>query len=396
MWSGSDGRRLCAGAETLDEHPVTETAIAHGHRLLLELRENGPDDARTGEDDLRAFRLEPDDFAPAVGVPRPVQLDLAIDLREVEDRAVDDVRVVRREGVLDGRDVRHAAAHPDDGVRLRAPVEPRQVGADRGQRLVHDLVPDRAVQAELVRIADGADVHAESLVDPGALAEGELRAAPARVEDDRRAVAGAEARDGSEIGEPALVLAGDHVDRDSGRGLDRREHVAGVARHPQPGRADRDDRDRVVALRFVDHPGDGGHGPLDRGWRDRTRLLDPFAQPAHIRSVGDGAEARAVALGDVELHRVRPDIDHRVALGTIADEGDEALRIARVQVARQAGLADGLEHRGLVLRFDRDRLRRLAVRDDVRHLGGAAVDLVADASLVHPDRPDRAAATERC
>src|SRR4029079_3896867 len=112
MWSGSDGRRLCAGAETLDEHPVTWPAIAHGHRLLLELRENGPDDARTGEDHLRAFRLEADDLTPALGGPRPVQLDLAIDLGEIEDRAMDHVRVVRREGVLDGRDVRHAAAHP--------------------------------------------------------------------------------------------------------------------------------------------------------------------------------------------------------------------------------------------------------------------------------------------
>jgi hypothetical protein len=145
----------------------------------------------------------------------------------------------------------------------------------------------------------------------------------------------------------------------------------------------------------VDHPGDGGDGPLDRGRRDGTRLLDPFAQPADVRPVGDGPKARAITLGDVELHGVRADVDHRVALRAIVHEPDEPLRVARVQVPRQAGLADGLEHRGLVLRFDRDRLRGLAIRDDVRHLGGAAVDLVADASLVDLDRPDRAAAAER-
>ena len=65
---------------------------------MPELSHDLAHDAGAGEDDLRPRRLEPDDRAPALGVERPIELDLALDLVDVDLGEVDDVRVVRSPG----------------------------------------------------------------------------------------------------------------------------------------------------------------------------------------------------------------------------------------------------------------------------------------------------------
>ena len=92
--------------------------------------------------------LQADDLAPLVGGARPVELDLAVDLGAVEHGSLDDVGVVRREAVPDGGEVRDGAAHADERVRPRPPVEPREVGRDRLERRGERLVGDDAVEAE--------------------------------------------------------------------------------------------------------------------------------------------------------------------------------------------------------------------------------------------------------
>jgi hypothetical protein len=73
---------------------------------------------------------------------------------------------------------------------------------------------DDAVEAVLLRVAHCTDVDAEALVDSPAAAEGELRAASARVEHDERSVAQPESGLHGEIREPALFLARDDFDVD--------------------------------------------------------------------------------------------------------------------------------------------------------------------------------------
>ena len=92
------------------------------------------------------FGLEADDRAALSAVARAVELDLAVDLGSVEHRALDDVRVVRRERVLDGGEVRDRAAHADERVRARPAVEPGEVGGDRA-RAASDHALDTARRA---------------------------------------------------------------------------------------------------------------------------------------------------------------------------------------------------------------------------------------------------------
>src|SRR5206468_498040 len=88
----------------------------------------------------------------------------------------------------------------------------------------------------------GADVDAEALVDLRLAAEGELRAAAARVEHDERA-AYVEPCDGRQIGEPRLLLARDHVDADATALAHGIAECRAVRRVAQAGGADGRDRD---------------------------------------------------------------------------------------------------------------------------------------------------------
>src|SRR5579862_3321 len=122
---GSD-ELLAAGrrrSEPLDEDAVPQPAVTDGELAAVELPEHRSDDQRPREDHRGPRRLEPDDRAPLVGGSTPVELDLAIDLLSVEDRSVDDFGVVGGELVLHRREVREGAAHADESVGARAPVE---------------------------------------------------------------------------------------------------------------------------------------------------------------------------------------------------------------------------------------------------------------------------------
>ena len=130
---------LDSGPEALDQQAVAEAAIAHGERLLAQLLHHRPDDAGAGEDDVGSLRLEPDDRPARLDIARPVELDLAVDLGPVEDAALDDVRVVRGQGVLHRGDVRDRAAHRHQRVGSGATVDPGEVAGDRGEGVGKDL-----------------------------------------------------------------------------------------------------------------------------------------------------------------------------------------------------------------------------------------------------------------
>src|SRR3954453_9845678 len=91
--------------EAIEEQPVAQTAVAHGQRVAPEQAQHGANDAGAGQDHLGAVGLQPDDLPSLVGGSRPVELDLAIDLADVEHGALYDVGVVRGQRVLDRREV---------------------------------------------------------------------------------------------------------------------------------------------------------------------------------------------------------------------------------------------------------------------------------------------------
>ena len=94
---------------------------------------------RAGEDDLGARRLQPDDRPAPCRVQAPVTLDLSIDLWPVQDRSLDDIRIVAGQAVLHSSEVRHGAAHCHNCGRSCPPVEARQVSRDGRHRLRDDV-----------------------------------------------------------------------------------------------------------------------------------------------------------------------------------------------------------------------------------------------------------------
>ncbi len=116
--------------------------------------------------------------------------------------------------------------------------------------------------------------------------------------------------------------------------------------------------------------------------------VEVLAETRHLGAVDDGPPPPAgVALADVELDRVRPDIDHRIARRPISNECRKAPRVAGVDVGVEANAADSGDDGGRVLRLDRDRPRTSSVRHHIGGLGRAAAQGVADAPLVDRDRP---------
>ena len=194
---------------------------------------------------------------------------------------------------------RAAARRPSS---LRSPCAPREYRLGDGAR-----------EPEPLGEAHRADVDAEPLVDPDAVAERELRAAAAGVEDDERAVAQRQRGAHRQVGEAALLLAGDDLDADAAALPRSRRAPRRVRRDPQPGGPDRRDRHGTCRRGLLGHAGDRLHGARDRLGRDRARLLEALAEPRDLGAIGDRRHVpSALALADVELDRVRADVDDRV------------------------------------------------------------------------------------
>ena len=121
-------------------------AVAHGEALLAQLLHDRPDDAGTGEDDFRPLRLQTDDGAAGLRIPRPVELDLAVDLGTVEDGPLDDGGIIRGEAIPDRGDIGHRAAHRDQRVGNRAPVDAREICRNRRHGLAQHVRRHGSVQ----------------------------------------------------------------------------------------------------------------------------------------------------------------------------------------------------------------------------------------------------------
>ena len=235
------------------------------------------------------------------------------------------------------------------------------------------VVGDDAVEAEAVGVRRGADVEAEALLDPFALAERELGAAAAGVEDDERPSADVELGRRGAVGEPRLLLAGDHLDADTAALAHHLDQLGGVLGLAHPRGRDRGDLGDAGGARLLDHADDRVGGSPQRLRLQRARLLQPLAEPGHLGAVEDRAPGvPGVALADVELDGVRADVDHREADGIEPEHRLEPSCEADVRPVGELQLADGCDHERGILRLDGDRARRPMCGRDLRQLGHAA------------------------
>ena len=251
-------------------------------------------------------------LAALLGGARAVELDLAVDLRAVEDGALHDVGIVGRELVLHRGEVRDGAAHrrrapPAPAVRRAARGRPRSPRAPRAS----ELVGNDPVEPELLGEPHGADVHAEPLVDPSSVAERELRAAAAGVEHD---AASPRPRPSPEIAATYASRASSSPEITSTSTPERARtastNAALFGGDPQPGRSDRRDRLDPAPLRLLAMPAIASTVRSIALGLEPPGLLEALAEPRDLGAVDD-RPPRAVGapLAEVELDRVRADVD---------------------------------------------------------------------------------------
>ena len=287
---------------------------------------------------------------------------------------------------------------PTSASGVGRPSSARGRRRSRRARRGSGLGRDDAVEAVPLGVAHRADVHAEPLVDPAAAAEGELRAAAAGVEHDERAPRETEPGPHREVGEPPLLLAGDDLDLDAGAVLHRVDERARccarcAARRCRPRRSR---RRRSAAPR---RPCPRSRRPSAPSAPRRSRPSRARPSPRRVTSARSTIvrHAPSAPLADVELDRVRADVDDRETLRPEPDERREAARVAHVREARRARARARSRSPVGVFRLDRDRARCLAVGAHLGELRHAAVDGVVGAPLVHlhgaqasgPDAPAR-------
>ena len=215
-----------------------------------------------------------------------VELDLPVDLGAVEHRALDDLRVVGRERVLTA--ARFVTRRPSRRGRPAPGGRRARARSARSRRAPRRARPRRRpVEAEALGEPHRADVDAEPLVDTVAVAERELGAAAAGVEDDERA-----RRPGRAPESPRGRRAGPPPRRRSPRS--RRRCAPGprrgtrrrCGRDPQPGRAH--GRDRPTPFRRASSA-IAAIASIVRsiGPASSRPSLEPLAEPRDLGAVDD-------------------------------------------------------------------------------------------------------------
>ena len=129
--------------------------------------------------------------------------------------------------------------------------------------------------------------------------------------------------------------------RTAGPRLHGLDELGAVGRRSQTCGADRGDRLGRESPCFVRHRGDRGARSLHRRRLEHPCLPQPFAQPRHLGAVDQlspGSVRRP--LGEVELHRVRADVDDPVPACPELDERLEPPREAHVRARPQPELLD--------------------------------------------------------
>ena len=194
---------------------------------------------------------------------------------------------------------------------------------DRGEGVVQHVGRDGAIEAEALGVAHCAHFDTEPLVDARAMPEGELRTATARVENHQRSFGQAKPCFHCEISEAPSSSPGMISTVITGSCPDRRDDVVGVASDPQAGGAHRRDR-HARQFRFAS----ATMLSMAAGRSVESRRGDLAGSPRGPRRAVSARRDRrwcaspvGCAFADVELDRVRADIDHGVARWHVIDDG---------------------------------------------------------------------------
>ena len=226
-----------------------------------------------------------------------------------------------RRGSARGRGGDGAKAE-DRAGRADHPIE-----ADRGDLIAvspdlrQDVLRELALVAARERIAvhepfgqpDDADLEAARGLDRRRVAERDLHAAAADVDDDRARAADVHAVDRGLVDQPRFLGAGDDAWTNAGLALDAREELSAVARFAR--RARRGGEDLVHAMRLGQ--------ALELRERLQRRVHRLRRQRLAVESAGAETNHDLLAIDDFERQiRTDPDDDHVNGVGADVDGRD--------------------------------------------------------------------------
>ena len=173
---------------------MPQAAVAYRERIHAEFFQYCFDDAGTGQDHLCSAGLQADDGLPLFGRAGTVLFDLVLDIAARENRTLNRIRVVGSQAEFHRDHVGDSAAHTDECIGHGRGIEPGQIGADGGERLVQCRLRDRFVKCVAFGKTGGTHVETKAIIDGGAMSEGELCATAAAVKHDQRDIRQAESR----------------------------------------------------------------------------------------------------------------------------------------------------------------------------------------------------------
>ncbi len=140
---------------------MAQGPIAHSQPVLMQLFHQGRHDAGSGEDDFGAAGLQTRNVLPLHGFQFRVGTDLTLYFSESQNSALNPIGIIRHEPQAHGGHIGDGPTDADKRVRRRDGIEPNKFTCDGCPGGSECPVVHGAVEAKLLRQANGTQVQAE-------------------------------------------------------------------------------------------------------------------------------------------------------------------------------------------------------------------------------------------
>ncbi len=261
------GRAPLPSPQHVEQHPFPKGVVRDGHLPDAQLDEGLLEDDGAAEDDVGPLGVESGQLEPVGHGGRLGQgVHHRVQLLGREGEAAH-----RPEGVAAPQRVDHLGQVGDGARAADRHLEAQVAGAPHGvgevrpyvaPALGHGLLAQRLAAEEPLGEPDGAQLEAQRLEHLRALADDELGAATADVDEQVAAVEAGDGPQHPDVDQAGLLGAGHHLDLDAGLGPRPAQELVPVVRLAH-GAGGHGVQRRSCALGDLAEPLQGGHAALD-------------------------------------------------------------------------------------------------------------------------------------
>ena len=304
-------------ADVVEHQAFAQRQVAERQLLGAEPAQDRVEEHGAGDDEIGAPRIEAGHGQTLLRIERD---DLLAHAANLLGRHAQVAQLGRRRAARGRRG--HGAEAEDRARRADHAIEADRrdliaVPADLRQDVLRELAlvaaRERIALHEALGQPDHADLEAARRLNRRGVAERDLDAAAADVDDHRARAADVDAVDRGLMNQPRFFGAGDDARTDAGLALDAREELAAVARFAR--RAGGGGEDLVDAVRFGE--------PLELRERLQRRVHRLGRQRLAVEAAGAEPDHDFLAIDDLEREvRSHPDDDHVDGVGADVDGGN--------------------------------------------------------------------------